>query len=137
MIDCRSSTDERYVRESVAATFACRKLPAEYTHTPVAMGAGQYTSPWPFDSISGGDGDDTINAGDGDDTLEGGAGNDSLNGGTGVSTYVFGRGDGQDVITPINEYWGAKLNTIAFKADVAPSDVSVQRVYDPAGGGGR
>lgn len=34
-------------------TFACRKQPAEYSATPVPMGAGDYTAPWEFDSIAG------------------------------------------------------------------------------------
>jgi len=33
--------------------FACRKYPAEYAPTPIPMGAGDYTAPWPFDSIAG------------------------------------------------------------------------------------
>ena len=40
----------RFVQE----TFACTKFPAEYSANPVTMGAGVYTSPWPFDSIAGG-----------------------------------------------------------------------------------
>ena len=40
----------RWVQE----TFVCTKFPAEYSPTPVAMGNGQYVSPWPFDSITGG-----------------------------------------------------------------------------------
>jgi hypothetical protein len=40
----------RWVQES----FDCVKFPAEYSQTPVAMGAGQYVSPWPFSSITGG-----------------------------------------------------------------------------------
>lgn len=40
----------RWVQE----TFDCRKFPTEYVKAPVKMGNGLYTSPWPFDSISGG-----------------------------------------------------------------------------------
>jgi hypothetical protein len=40
----------RFVQE----TFVCSKMPAELSATPVAMGAGAYTSPWPFTSITGG-----------------------------------------------------------------------------------
>lgn len=36
-------------------TFACRKQPAELSATPIPMGAGSYTSPWPFQSIAGTD----------------------------------------------------------------------------------
>jgi hypothetical protein len=34
--------------------FACTPMPAEYSAKPVAMGNGQYTSPWDFMSITGG-----------------------------------------------------------------------------------
>ncbi|MBM4375996.1 MAG: DUF1588 domain-containing protein [Deltaproteobacteria bacterium] len=38
----------RWVQEM----FACTKFPAEYSAAPVDMGAGQFTSPWPFESIA-------------------------------------------------------------------------------------
>ncbi len=38
----------RWVQE----VFACTKFPAEYSESPVDMGAGQFTSPWKFESIS-------------------------------------------------------------------------------------
>ncbi len=34
--------------------FACSPFPAEVDATPTAMGSGEYTSPWPFTSITGG-----------------------------------------------------------------------------------
>ena len=40
----------RWVQE----TFVCTKFPAEYSAKPVAMGNGQFTSPWAFTSITGG-----------------------------------------------------------------------------------
>jgi hypothetical protein len=39
----------RFVQE----VFTCRRMPAELSETPVAMGAGNYTAPWPFESIAG------------------------------------------------------------------------------------
>jgi hypothetical protein len=36
--------------------FACSKFPAEFSTSAKPMGAGTYTSPWDFDSISGGAG---------------------------------------------------------------------------------
>ena len=33
--------------------FACSKFPAEFSTTPTPMGAGTYTSPWPFDKVPG------------------------------------------------------------------------------------
>lgn len=46
----------RWVQE----IFACTKFPAEYSATPVKMGAADYTSPWDFNSITGGDGEDIL-----------------------------------------------------------------------------
>ena len=34
--------------------FACNKMPVEFAAAPTPMGAGSYTSPWKFDSITGG-----------------------------------------------------------------------------------
>ncbi len=34
--------------------FVCTKFPSEYSTTPKAMGPGTYTSPWPFESVTGG-----------------------------------------------------------------------------------
>jgi len=38
----------RWVQE----IFACTKFPAEYAENPVDKGAGQFTSPWAFDSVA-------------------------------------------------------------------------------------
>lgn len=38
----------RWVQE----VFGCQKFPAEYSDDPVELGAGQYTAPWPLDSIA-------------------------------------------------------------------------------------
>ncbi|WP_301278479.1 calcium-binding protein, partial [Dechloromonas sp.] len=51
------------------------------------------------DTIYGAAGNDTLYGGNGDDVLDGGAGNDTLWESYGNDTYLFGRGDGQDVIT--------------------------------------
>jgi hypothetical protein len=40
----------RFIQE----TFACSKFPAEFAPTSKPMGAGTYTSPWDFNSITGG-----------------------------------------------------------------------------------
>jgi hypothetical protein len=40
----------RFIQE----TFVCSKFPAEYAPTGTPMGAGTYTSPWTFTSITGG-----------------------------------------------------------------------------------
>ena len=58
------------------------------------------------DILKGNGGNDTIYGGKGDDGIEGGAGNDILVGNEGVDTYVFGRGDGQDVIYALDADYG-------------------------------
>ncbi len=50
------------------------------------------------DELDGKGGDDTILAGGGADTLAGGAGRDYVSGGDGSDSYVFRRGDGDDMI---------------------------------------
>ncbi|MEI8703370.1 beta strand repeat-containing protein [Mesorhizobium sp. ISC15] len=50
------------------------------------------------DALYSGAGDDVLNGGGGNDTLLGGAGNDYTNGQDGDDTYVFRRGDGNDLI---------------------------------------
>ncbi|MBI3349607.1 MAG: LEPR-XLL domain-containing protein, partial [Burkholderiales bacterium] len=87
------------------------------------------------DVIYGEDGNDALYGEDGNDTLDGGAGNDYLDGGAGNNTYVFGRGDGQDTIGYRYDTTAGKLNTLQFRADVLPGDVSVRRVYETQSGG--
>ncbi|MDO8417268.1 MAG: calcium-binding protein [Agitococcus sp.] len=50
------------------------------------------------DILWGGSGNDLLYGGSDNDTLFGGQGNDTLIGGDGVDSYVFYRGDGQDLI---------------------------------------
>ncbi len=75
-------------------------------------------------TISGGAGNDTILDGrDGDDILIGGTGNDWMRGGNGNDTYVFNRGDGQDIISD----WSYGNDTILFGAGIAVADLSFTR----------
>jgi Ca2+-binding RTX toxin-like protein len=89
------------------------------------------------DGLLGGDGADNLQSGNGNDTLEGGEGNDTLNGGAfsaywgtysgaGNDTYVFGLGDGQDTIYD-NDATTSNLDSIQFKAGIAPESVQVSR----------
>ncbi len=86
------------------------------------------------DYIVGTTGDDILIGGSGDDTLDGGAGNDTLAGGLfdvyngyyngyGNDTYLFGKGDGQDVIYDINNF--GDQDTLIFKAGVNVSDIQL------------
>ena len=81
------------------------------------------------DILSGGSGDDLlIGFGDGsnsadNDVMRGDTGDDRLEGGYGNDTYVFARGDGQDVISDLGG-----IDTIEFTAGVTAADITVFQV---------
>ncbi|WP_462386740.1 putative Ig domain-containing protein [Acidovorax sp. Q11] len=73
-------------------------------------------------------GDDTLDGQGGDDLLLGGNG-DQMRGyyqGYGSDTYLFGRGDGNDIIRDFSMQ-ANELDTLRFKAGVNPADVLVRR----------
>ena len=76
------------------------------------------------DRINGLAGNDTLSGYFGDDTLDGGTGSDSIDGGPGADTYVFGSGDGQDVIS-VSQY--QNLDVIRFRQGLLPTDVVVSQ----------
>ncbi|MBI9081281.1 MAG: hypothetical protein JEY79_16260 [Pseudodesulfovibrio sp.] len=63
------------------------------------------------DWMEGGEGNDTMYGGSGNNTITGGAGNDSLSGGFGADIFVFGTGDGSDVI----EYFNPAVDKFDFQ----------------------
>jgi Ca2+-binding RTX toxin-like protein len=81
------------------------------------------------DLLLGGDGADTLMGDAGNDTLVGGAGNDTLYGNEGADIYRFGRGDGQDTVSNYDAS-ADTIDALAFAADIAVSDIKVQRVGD-------
>ena len=88
------------------------------------------------DRLLGGAGNDLLEGGDGNDVLEGGPGNDLLDGGRGSNdVYLFGRGDGQDVIDgPIQEDLAlSHLGVLRFKANVNPGDVRIKGLGENRG----
>lgn len=78
------------------------------------------------DVVLAGDGDDVLIAGNGNDTLVGGSGNDTLYGDGHDDTYIFNRGDGQDVIREYSRTagWGGN-DTLLFGSGIAPGDITV------------
>ncbi len=82
------------------------------------------------DSLFGGEGSDSLQGEAGADVLDGGAGNDTLDGGTGNNVYLFGRGDGADVIQQLNDSTVGKANVVRFKAGVLPGEIALRQVYD-------
>ena len=81
------------------------------------------------DVISGLGGDDQLYGYAGNDTLTGGAGNDYLVGGDGNDTYLFGLGDGSDVIIDFDSTSG-NVDTVQFTAGIQTGDIVVTRVGD-------
>lgn len=86
------------------------------------------------DILNGGAGDDNLVGDAGNDRLNGGTGNDTLNGGPGNNVYLFGQGDGQDVLVSNPDSTPGKLNTLEMKAGVEPDDLVLRLVYDPTQG---
>jgi Haemolysin-type calcium binding protein related domain/RTX calcium-binding nonapeptide repeat (4 copies) len=66
------------------------------------------------DQITGLAGDDQLYGAGGDDILDGGTGNDVLRGGTGSDTYLFGLGDGRDIVRNHNDASGSGALNIGY-----------------------
>jgi Ca2+-binding RTX toxin-like protein len=86
--------------------------------------------------LIGGDGNDTLlgwhgNNETGNDTLDGGIGNDVLSNGDcpswGDTTYIFGRGYGQDYIANNKYFIRSEVDKIILGTDISPADVSLRR----------
>lgn len=84
------------------------------------------------DTLTGGDTDDLLqgqagadklNGMGGNDTLDGGTGNDFMDGGLGSDTYLFGRGDGRDIVFGTGVRPVGEINTLRFKTGVLPADL--------------
>lgn len=73
------------------------------------------------DRLYGHAGDDHLDGGAGDDWLVGGTGDDYLDGGQGVDTYVFGVGDGRDVVAV---QWD---DILRMRGEVAAADLEFLR----------
>ena len=78
------------------------------------------------ETLDGGLGDDWLFGNAGNDILYGDAGNDRLDGGDGADTYLFGRGDGQDLIAP-DRFADDKLQ---FTSGITVADVAVAQESD-------
>ncbi|WP_422368596.1 Ig-like domain-containing protein [Pelagibius sp.] len=91
------------------------------------------------DQLSGGDGQDSLFGEGGDDTLVAGAGDDTLSGGSNADTYVFGRGDGSDIVHDSHFEVGESYESVVERKVtykyVEPS-VSYSKSTRDTGGGG-
>jgi Ca2+-binding RTX toxin-like protein len=77
------------------------------------------------DVLLGYAGKDVLRGQEGDDILLGGAGADELYGGPGSDTYLFGYGDGHDIIADLGTDDG--IDVLRLADDVTPDDVTIAR----------
>lgn len=75
------------------------------------------------DTLKGGSGNDSLNGGDGDDIISGDSGNDVLTESAGNDVYVFGRGDGNDILALTAD--PGRSITIKFRDGITPADVEL------------
>lgn len=110
-----------YDRGSGTAAFDGRSVLTGRKYLP-SSGALRFTVP---NMITGTTAAETLIGTAGNDVLDGGAGNDWLYGGAGDDTYLFGYGNGKDVIH-MHAYETADdggKDTLRFKSGVRPEDV--------------
>lgn len=67
---------------------------------------------------------------EGDDILAGGAGNDVLEGGMGADTYIFNRGDGQDIINDRQRFFSSDYAYFSDDEENTPQVRFDYRQYD-------
>ncbi|MDZ4074617.1 MAG: putative Ig domain-containing protein [Hylemonella sp.] len=72
-------------------------------------------------------GNDTLRGGLEADTLEGGVGNDRLEGGAGADTYLFARGEGQDVLVETDATAGVE-DVLQFGHDITAEQIWLRQV---------
>uniref|UniRef100_UPI0028DD17E2 calcium-binding protein n=1 Tax=Campylobacter rectus TaxID=203 RepID=UPI0028DD17E2 len=76
------------------------------------------------DTLYGDDGNDTLIGEEGNDILEGGAGDDNLEGREGSDIYIFGKGDGHDMV------YSDEKDTIKLKEGISKDDIDIQKLND-------
>jgi Ca2+-binding RTX toxin-like protein len=77
--------------------------------------------------LRGLDGNDSLGGFAGNDTLQGGAGDDRLLGSVGADTYLFARGDGQDLIIDIDTAAGVQ-DVLRFGAGISADQLWMRKV---------
>ena len=73
--------------------------------------------------LTGNSAANVLSGANGNDTLRGGLGNDIVNGGSGNDTYLFGRGEGQDLVQDS----GGSADKILYDSGINPLDLVISR----------
>ena len=71
----------------------------------------------------GNSGANALTGANGNDTLRGGLGNDTVNGGSGNDIFLFGRGDGQDLVQDNS----GTADKLLYDAGISPLDLVISR----------
>ena len=74
-------------------------------------------------ALTGNSANNTLTGANGNDTLRGGLGNDTVNGGSGNDLFLFGRGDGQDLIQDNS----GTADKLLYDASINPLDLVISR----------
>ena len=77
------------------------------------------------DTLAGGADSDLLEGDEGNDQLTGGTAADTLRGGAGADTYLYNRGDGQDLVVELDAQTtgGASVDVLRFGAGIAPAEL--------------
>ncbi|MDM0010118.1 calcium-binding protein [Variovorax sp. J22G73] len=107
------------------------QLQAEGVVVNLPEDAGNFDGSGTFyaDRIVGRIAADSIDALSGDDIIDGAAGNDTVDGGLGSDVFLFGVGDGQDIVVQSARQVGDQ-DVLKFKSDVSLADVVFVRSGD-------
>ena len=81
-------------------------------------------------SINGAGGNDKLYGGAGKDTLTGGKGDDSLWGNAGADTFIYAKGDGNDVIFGFDDNDTLTIDNLKFTSSYSSKDKSVALAFD-------
>ena len=110
------------VQSSMTHTLAANVENLTLTGTTAITGTGNTLD----NVLTGNSAVNTLTGAAGNDTLNGGQGNDVLNGGTGNDTYLFNRGDGQDIVQDSDATAG-NTDHVLYGATINPLDLVLSR----------
>ena len=111
-----------YDRGSGTAAFDGNSVLTGRKYLP-SSGALRFTVP---NMITGTTAAETLIGTAGNDVLDGGAGNDVLSGSGGNDTYLFGKGDGKDVVYCA---YDGKSSRLLFKAGITAADIQLSASF--------
>jgi Ca2+-binding RTX toxin-like protein len=107
------------VQSSLAYTLGANVENLTLTGTTAINGTGNGSA----NVMIGNSGVNVLTGANGNDTLRGGLGNDTVNGGSGNDIFLFGRGDGQDLVQDNS----GTADKLLYDAGINPLDLVISR----------